>query len=374
MKKEDIKIGKLTEQELVQMFGSDAQKKSYAENEKFIGTYKSSLMKKAVKYCDVKEYKKENGRMTYKISQVYDTPLPSNFNKMNTSLYKYIVPLVLDTLVFDHDKNNSIEITVGKWAREINMVNHNYNLIKYNREDTSKEFQIRINEVNEFFDKADHMINWYIENALDYLKSAGLIIWREVNRVTMEESDGKSVIDENGNVEVNVNLSSHQASKEEMEYYSQCIAIADKEAGIENAGERYYSQKAKHYKEILKRELYKRKIKYIYSTYEAYYVHLDRCQSLLKQFNFSDRNSLVDKFNKEFSEMMIKNAGIRFDKNVAKYLLDKEDYILSFKNLCEITIDNNTEYMGKRIREKNNDDNYNLQITHNKTEDINGIK
>lgn len=357
-----IKIGKISESELVNLFGSEAQKKSYNEHGKFVSKYKTSLLKKVKKYCDLKEYKKENGRMTYTISKVYSHPLPSNFNKMNKSLYKYIVPLILDTLVYEHDKNNSIEITVGKWARVINMVNSNYNLIKFNKEDTSKEFQIRINEINEFFDKSDHMINWYIENALDYLKAAGLIIWREVNRVTIEESDGKSTIDENGNVEVNVNITSHQASKEEMEYYSKCIAIADKEAGIESAGERYYSTKSKHYQEVLKRELYKRKIKYIYSTYEAYYVHLDRCEELLKQFDFSDKNKLINDFNKEFSDMMIENAGVRFDKNAAKYLLSKENYLLSFENLCEMTIDNETEYLGKRIRERKVEDNYNLQI------------
>lgn len=358
----EIKTGKITEQELVNIFGSDAQKKSYAEKGKFVSNYKSTLLKKVKKYCNINEYKKVDGRMTYKITEVYNYPLPSNFNKMNSSLYKYIIPLILDTLVFDHDKNNSIEITVGKWAREINMINQNYNLIKYNREDSSKEFQIRINELNEFFDKADHMINWYIENALDYLKSAGLIIWREVNRVSIEESDGKSIIDESGNVEVNVNITSHQASKEEMDYYSQCVAIADKEANIENAGERYYSVKAKHYQEVLKRELYKKKIKYIYSTYEAYYVHLDKCQSLLAHFGLQNREKLISDFNKEFSDMMIKNAEVRFDKNAAKYLLSKENYLLSFENLCEITIENQTEYLGNRIREKNIEDDYNLQI------------
>lgn len=366
MNTKEIKTGKITEQELVEVFGSASVRKSYLEIEKFKGHQKTDILKKASKYCDIKEYKKENGRMTYKISEVYEHPLPTNFNKMNSSLYKYIVPLILDTLVFEHDKNNSIEITVGKWAREINMINQNYNLIKYNREDTSKEFQIRMNEINEFFDKADHMINWYIENALDYLKSAGLIIWRQVNRVNIEESDGKSIIDQDGNVEVNVNITSHQASKEEMEYYSKCIAIADKEADIENAGERYYSSKAKRFQEVLKRELYKRKIKYIYSTYEAYYVHLDKCESLLKHFNFKNKDSLINDFNTEFSNMIIQNADSRFDKNQMKYLLAKEDYLLSFKNLCEITIDNNTQYLGERIREKTIDDNYNLQITHTK--------
>ena len=108
--------------------------------------------------------------------------------------------------------------------------------MKYNREDSSKEFQISMNEINEFYDKADHMINWYIENALDYLKSAGLIIWRQVNRINIEESDGKSIIDQDGNVEVNVSLIQRQATKEDMDYYAQCVSIADNEANIENAG------------------------------------------------------------------------------------------------------------------------------------------
>ena len=368
MKKEDIKTGKITEQELVELFGSDAQKKSYAENGKFVSSYKNALFKKANKYCLIEECGKKDKRNIYNIKKVYDYPLPSNFNKMNKSLYKYIVPLILNSLINGHDKNNSIEITVGKWAREINMVNHNYNLIKYNREDSSKEFQIRLETINEFFDKADHMISWYIENALDYLKSAGLIIWRQVNRVNVEESDGESTIDQNGNVEVTINLTSHQASKEEMDYYSQCVAIADKEAKIENAGERYYSKKSKYFQEVLKRELYKRKIKCIYSTYEAYYVHLDKCQALLDHFGKFNSKKLINDFNKEFSEMIVENAGIRFDKNESKYLLSKDNYILSFENMCEITIDNNTEYLGGsngRIKEKTIDDDYNLKINQN---------
>lgn len=133
-----------------------------------------------------------------------------------------------------------------------------------------------------------------------------------------------------------------------MDYYAQCVSIADKEANIENAGERYYSSKAKCFQEVLKRELYKKKIKYFYSTYEAYYVHLDKCKSLLEHFGEYNREQLVDSFNKEFSDMIVENAGIRFDKNKTKYLLNKSDYLLSFENLCEITVDNKTEYLYRK--------------------------
>lgn len=370
MDKNSIKTGFITEAKLVELYGSPAQKKSYKEKGHFVSSYKSNLLKKVSKYCKIEETnEKKDGTNLYNITQVYNIPLPSNFDKMNKSLYQYIVPLILNSLINGHDKNNSIEITVGKWAREINMVNQNYNLVKFNREDTSTETQIQLDTINEFYDKADHAINYYISNALDYLKSAGLIIWREVNRITVEESDGTTIIDHDGNISLNINLITHQASKEEMDYYSQCIAIADKEAKIDSAGERYYSKKAPIFQNALKRELYKRKIKFVYSTYEAYYVHLDRCQALLDHFEGFNAKKFLDKFNQEFSDMLIENAGNRFDKNTKATLRslykNRGEYELAFGSLCDITINNETEYLGKRIQKKTNDDNYTLQITHN---------
>lgn len=350
MEKPTIKKGKLTEKKLVELYGSEAQKKSYKENGRFVSNYKKTLLTKMSRYCTIKDL----GDRTYKITNVYDYPLPANFNKMTKSLYQYIVPLLLTNLINGHDENNKIDITVGKWAREINMVNKNYNLVKYNKEDTSKETQCSLDTINEFYDKADDMIEWYITNALDYLKSAGLIIWREVYRVSEEISSGESVIDEHGNIHVDISIESHQASEDEMNYYSHCVSIADKAARIENAGERYYSKKSKLFGEVLKRELYKKKIKCVFKTYEAYYVNLDKCNFVLDQFGDFQTDNLIGEFNEEFTKMLIENAGKRFDKNPNKYISysEKDDYTLCFQNLCEITIDKNTEYLGHKIREK----------------------
>lgn len=364
MEKPTIKKGKLTEKKLVELYGSEAQKKSYKENGRFVSNYKKTLLTKMSRYCTIKDL----GDRTYKITNIYDYPLPANFNKMTKSLYQYIVPLLLTNLINGHDENNKIDITVGKWAREINMVNKNYNLVKYNKEDTSKETQCSLDTINEFYDKADDMIEWYITNALDYLKSAGLIIWREVYRVSEEISSGESVIDEHGNIHVDISIESHQASEDEMNYYSHCVSIADKAARIENAGERYYSKKSKLFGEVLKRELYKKKIKCVFKTYEAYYVNLDKCNFVLDQFGDFQTDNLIGEFNEEFTKMLIENAGKRFDKNPNKYISysEKDDYTLCFQNLCEITIDKNTEYLGHRIREKTIDDDYSLKITPSK--------
>ena len=364
MNKLNIKKGKISEKKLVDLYGSDAQKKSYKEYGRFIGNYKKTLLTKMSRYCNIEDL----GDRTYRITKVYDYPLPSNFNKMTKSLYQYIVPLLLTNLINGHDENNKIDITVGKWAREINMVNKNYNLVKYNKEDTSKETQCSLDTINEFYDKADDMIEWYITNALDYLKSAGLVIWREVYRVNEEISSGKNIIDESGNIHVDISIDSHQASEDEMNYYSHCVSIADKAAKIENAGERYYSKKSKLFGEVLKKELYKKKIKCVFKTYEAYYVDLNKCNFILKQFGIFKMNNLISEFNKEFTDLLVGNAEKRFDKNPDKYFsyAEKNDYSLCFQNLCEITIDKNTEYLGNRIREKTIDDNYTLKITSSK--------
>ena len=84
MEKSTIKKGKLTEKKLVELYGSEAQKKSYKENGRFVSNYKKTLLTKMSRYCTIKDL----GDRTYKITNVYDYPLPSNFNKMTKSLYQ----------------------------------------------------------------------------------------------------------------------------------------------------------------------------------------------------------------------------------------------------------------------------------------------
>ena len=366
MEIERIKTGRITEQELVDLFGSDTQKKSYKENGRFVSKYKTLLFNKINKYCKIEECEKENGRRIYNITEIYKYPLPNSLPKMQKSLYKYICPLILNYLIDnEYNKNRMIDITVGKWSREINMVNRNYNLVKYNKEDTSKETQYPIELRYEFIEKTDDMLDYYITNALDYLKSAGLIIWREVNRINVEVSDTENVvIDENGKVSLPLHIESHQASKEEMEYYSTCINIADKEANINNYTERYYSKKSKHFNEVLKRELYKRKIKCVYKTYEAYYIDPEKCEYILHQFQQTNRKKLIKEFNNEFTEMILNNASKRFNKFPSKYLYcnGEDDYMLRQEGMCEMTIANETEYLGDRIKKSAIDDNYSLEI------------
>lgn len=354
------KTGIYTEKELVESYGSPAQKNSFESLGWLQTKNKKTLLEKISRYCNITEVSKH----IYEITEVYPYIVPVNFKKMNTSLYQYICPLILDKIINGHDKTRKIDITIGKWAREINMVNHNYNLCKYNKEDISRMTDYPINTVNEFYDKSDDMIEYYITNALDYLKSAGLIIWRDVYKVYYEQSNDKITIDSDGIVHANISLESREATQDDMDFYSACVEIADKEAKINNAKERYYSKKTKRFNEVLKRELYKRRIKYIYKTYEAYYIDLKKCQFVMDKFQSLNTDDIIQNFNKEFIEMIVGNANKRFQKNPMKYITyeNKDDYSLCIKGLCEMTINSETEYLGQRIKEKKIEDNYSLQI------------
>ena len=141
----NLKLEKLQNKNLWIYLVAILKKKSYEENRRFIGNYKTAIFKKINKYCKIEECEKENGRRIYNITEIYKYPLPNSLPKMQKSLYKYICPLILNYLIDnEYNKNRMIDITVGKWSREINMVNRNYNLVKYNKEDTSKETQYPI--------------------------------------------------------------------------------------------------------------------------------------------------------------------------------------------------------------------------------------
>jgi len=216
METKNIKTGEITEQELVSLFGSEAQKKSYKSNGHFIGSNKQTLLKNISKYCKIEHC----GRRIYRITEVYRYPMLSNFAKINKSLYRYIIPLLLSYLADGHDESSKPDMRLGRWARKIGMVNKNFNLIKYNQESTSLETGIPVTVINDFFNKSASMVEWYMNNAFSYLKSAGLIVCNCVYHASKEISSGRTEIDEDGNIYTGISLDRHRASEEETRYYS----------------------------------------------------------------------------------------------------------------------------------------------------------
>lgn len=343
----NLQRGKISEKRLVEIFGTPKIQQNYKTNNKFTGTDKKRLLDKAKRFCEIRD----DGNRQYYLNKVYDNPRPSNFEKMNKDLYQYICPLILNALInSDEAKSKSkCTMTVGLWAREIKMVNNNYDVLKEaDVEKVEDIFGIGKNVYYDFYDRCDEAIDYYIVQALKYLYSAGLIIWREVYFI----QPITPVIKQDGIVYKAIrDPKPIPATDDDMKFYAECVKIADKEAGILNAKERYYSKKSYYYRCVLLRELKKKNIKYIFKSYEAYYVNIDRCKAVMNMF---DINNILDKFNKALTEKLVDNAEAR---KLQKKFQSCTDYIGDFLTLCDITINNksNKEKVKERLDGEKNE-------------------
>ena len=330
----------ISEKRLIEIFGTPTIMNNYKENGHFIRNDKYRLMDKAKRFCNIVE--KENKQ--YYISDFYNNPRPSNFDKMNKELYQYICPLILDALVNgkEADEKRKCTLTVGLWAREIQMVNYNYEIIKEaGIKKIENEFKIRHNTYYDFYNRCDEAIDYYIIQALKYLYSAGLIIWRDVYFV----QPVTPTIEKDGEVyEKKEKPKVRQATEDEMKFYAKCVEIADEKANITNAKERYYSTKASCFRETLIKELNKGGILYIFKSYEAYYVNRDRCKAVLDMFDVSD--NILDNFNAAFISKLATNADAR---KLQPKFKSNDNYIDEFLSLCDMTINNKTENLEERI-------------------------
>ena len=184
-----IKNGIFSELQLVNLYGTDKQKKSYCTNGRFIGGYKKEFLKKLSLYCDITDL----GKRTYEI-KLREEELPFNIKKMNSSLYQYLVPLVLQYLLEGYSKNNILKTTFVKWAVNLKVINPNYNLVRYNLREASHLFSCEVDLLLDFFIRSDKIINYYFKKALDYLNDSGYIAITEKEKVLKEEIDDKAQI------------------------------------------------------------------------------------------------------------------------------------------------------------------------------------
>ena len=366
----EIETGKVTEKEFVEMFGSETLKESYKKNGHFVGCNKKTLLSTAARYCHYKKL----GLRKYEITDVYKYPLPTNFSKMNNSLYRYIIPLILRKLTDGVCGYEAITASSVKLAEDIDMFNRNYNLVRYNKIELSDYFGVQVSIIDEFCRRTKRMIEWYVANSLNYLESAGLIVWQEVYWVYKEKVN-KCSLDDERTIELDVSAHRHRATKDEIDYYIRCMEIADKKAGISNERERYYSAKSELFKKVLSAELYKKKIRRVYKNLEIYCVNADRCKFLLDFFKIGDDDKFIKSFNNAVTKILTQQADSRYKKYPNKYNIYgvKKDYVSFFKGMCDITIDKDMESLRNILSPKTIQDNYKLKFTHRDLNQVNNF-
>lgn len=333
-----FKKGNHSFSEIVNILGNKQQKKSYEKNKSLGTKARIYLLEKLSRYCD---YSMSDDGRAITINRTYKNPKPVHLPKLQTGLYQYMSPIILLELLHSSDENNKINLPIFKWARLIDMVNENYQPVKFNKDKVCKYFNINDNTMNEFFDKVDESMRYYMHSCLEYLRKCDVIKWYKVpmlyKRVMFRGSN-----DSDGQANLVCTYEHVRATDEEVKFVLDCMEYVRKELNIKTESACYYGTSSKKFKTRLKEMLKQRDILYQYDSYEVFYTNKIRVENLLKEFPVNDKDGLVKGFNQEFIDLIIKNAEKRSVKNFANEVLKEYrqsyNYLEDIMHLSELTI------------------------------------
>lgn len=366
--KSKLKIGIISEKKLIEYCATDKQREKYNNNGHFVSDLKNAVLKNASLQYEIKDL----GNREYEIIKIYDYKLPSCINKLHNGLYQYIVPLMLSKIINERDQYNKVNFTFYKWARLIDMINNNYYPIKKNKVQYSKELNIDENTLEEYFTRVDDSIQYYIFNALEYLRKSGVIQWYKVPMICIRHINvDDKVPNDKHNIDVQLSYETRRATEEETKYSLECIDKIKEELHLENLSQCFFGKHAQKFANRLKILLRKKDIEYFYDTYEAYCVgqNIKKCKNILDTYNISEPDKFIIDFNKEFKNNIISLAEKRYTKLSDSF---DDNYIDYFKQLCDITIDSNSKRIKYITAEDKTDikeilsENINLSINGNK--------
>lgn len=326
---------RLTEKELVERFGTEAQKKYFKEHGSLDLGYKQNLLNRASKYCNIRQLK--NG--SYSLTKQKQVPIDPEYIKSATGLYQYTCPLILD-YIMNCGKDKAIVGTVSL-AEKSRIVSEYYCAIKSSPNQTADSFRLDEESTYDCLRHISDSLNYYIEQTLKYLKQMQLIVYTS-NYLVVRNSI-RQTIDANGNEKIErVKQKPTIATDEEMDIYRYAVEQADLYADTKKASERYYSSKAAKWNRKFHEILLQYGIINVTEVHEIWSMHPDKCQKYRNAFE-QDNTKLILGLSKDFKTKLLDNASDRLKDN-----FDEVKFTYDF--LTRVCIGNSR--VGKRIVDK----------------------
>lgn len=332
-----LKRGTYNESSLVDKVCSEAQRRSYHHKEKFAsGKHQSMFLDTLARYCDY-EYDPETKK--YKVLEVYKYPKSLYDSKIHKGIYQYLAPLILYQVVYGKDskakKDRMAVITSLDLAHITNLVNSNYNNMKYNQDAAHTDLDFDQNVLTEYFNKADNRIDDYIRRCIKYLSAMNCVIYNETHMIgimpkTAEINNGHVIIEP---------AQVRRATDEEMELYAKLVEQASKKVKITYDSEKWYGKKALRYNTELTRLMRENGIIFVCRAFELWRVDEKQCKSILKSFADKTITQRQREIGIVFKQIMDTNAENRFAKNPKLV----SNYIEQFKRLSDITLPYDSE-------------------------------
>lgn len=324
-----LKRGSYNESVLVDKICSDAQQRSYHKKEKFAsGKYQSMFLDTLARYCDY-EYDIESKK--YTVTEVYKYPKSLYDSKIHKGIYQYLAPLILNEVLFGTGyKDRKTIITSLDLAKTIDLVNSNYNNLKYNQDAAKDDLGFSANILSEYFNKADNRIDEYMRRCIKYLSAMNCVIYNETHMIGIFP---KTAEIENGHIIVEP-AQLRRATDEEMKLYSKLVEKASRKVKILSDSEKWYGKKAARYNTELTRLLKENGIIFVCRAFELWRVDEVQCKNILRSFADKTISQRQQEIGAVLKMIMDANAEARLEKNQSL----GSNYIEQFKRLSDITL------------------------------------
>ena len=326
---------KLTEEQiintsqLVDLFGSPTNKKTYKKNKKIANSTRDSLIKKASQYCIIEPL----GDGQFKIKKILDFSLNKKIVKFLNSpvdnLFKTILlKVVTYAILSQSNENNGLSFRLMKYARDFSLINENYQILKYSDNINKQNMldTINVSEVSmmDFYNSVDNSINDALLDILNVLADVHAISLTKNMLILIKK-------DEHGN------FFKKRASEKEEGIITKAIDNFIITHDIQNYNDLFYGQYIKP-----KFEAYMNKILdsihcvHFYRTYEVFITNSKLLKHILTytDFKVEDLPIYYATLNTLFITKMNKNASSRKDKRILKAIRSSDP-------ICEFLQKNN---------------------------------
>lgn len=298
------------------------------------------------RYCDY-EYDPETKK--YHVLDVYKYPKSLYDSKIHKGIYQYLAPLILYEVVFgEGKKDRKAVITSLDLARTIDLVNSNYNSVKYNQDAAHIDLGFSQAVLAEYFNKADNRIDDYIRRCIKYLSAMNCVIYNETHMIGIMP---KTAEIENGHVIIEP-AQVRRATDSEIELYAKLVEKASRKARILSDSEKWYGKKAARYNIELTRLLKENGILFVCRAFELWRVDEEQCKNILR--SFADKT--ISQRRKEIGIVLKQIMDTNAENRVIKNPNLGSNYIEQFKRLSDITLPYEAENILPALPSANNKD------------------
>lgn len=335
-----IESKRYLEIELVRLVCSPKQIQSYEKQGKFAGGKQRAMFLKRLSECCEFEYDSE--KREYCVLKVLAVPQTKAEKQLHDGIYQFLAPLILNRVIEYERQNQTAVLTSFELAREIGLVNQNYNLIRYNIKTAKKDLNIPYKELNDFLSIVYRRIDDYVCRCIKYLQSDGAIGANEVHIIQTFEETAKI---ESHTIVVTKESDRHIASADEMTLYQQLVTMASDIAGTHTNREQRFGKDSYKFKNSIRQLLYDNGIDYVSRGLELWCTDIKKAEQLIAEYDNFSTISYTEQLNLKFKALIDRNA----EKLAAKKELPDANYVEHFKTLSSLTLLNGAEDVRKRF-------------------------